>query len=212
MLILFESFLGILPLDSLFSFHHLVPRDCPRIWHIKNSTVSLWNPRYSERWFFCILQALSVNFYLVMMRFSHESEHTKLMTSLIRWIPIKPGRLPGTFLWSRLGRFCWARKPRKFSGFRKAASLFCKWQCRRWPENSLCTILITLWSVFFFLKVRWPSERSFISTSLIQTAEPPVSFYSSALRDALYLEIESLLELRAQTSWALRWRLPVGAK
>ena len=54
----------------------------------------------------------------------------------IRWIPKKPGRLPGTVLWSRFGRFCWARKTRKFSGFRKAVSLFCKWQCRRWTEEN----------------------------------------------------------------------------
>ena len=71
-------------------------------------------------------------------------------------------------------------------------------------ENSLCTILITLWSVLFFLKVRRSSERSFISAfeslrRFIQRNHR-VSVYSSALRDALHMEVESLLDLCAQTS------------
>ena len=68
----------------------------------------------------------------------------------------------------------------------------------KWTENSLCTILITLWSVLFFLKVRWSSERSFISAfeSLrgFRQRNHRVSLYSSALRDALHMEVESLLD------------------
>ena len=86
----------------------------------------------------------------------------------------------------------------------------------KWTENSLCTILITLWSVLFFLKVRWSSERSFTSAfeSLrgFRQRNHRVSLYSSALRDALHMEIESLLELCVQASWALLWRLPVDVK
>ena len=46
---LFESSLGVLPLDPLVFFHYLDPHVCPRIWHIENSRPSLWNPRYSEK-------------------------------------------------------------------------------------------------------------------------------------------------------------------
>ena len=46
----FESFLGILPLNTSFFLHHLVPHVCPSIWRIdsENSRASLWNQRYSE--------------------------------------------------------------------------------------------------------------------------------------------------------------------
>ena len=54
MLILFKSFLGILPLNPFFFFHHLIPHVIPRIWqwnqHIENSRASLWNPENSEFW------------------------------------------------------------------------------------------------------------------------------------------------------------------
>ena len=83
-LILFESFLGILPLNTRFFFHHLVPQSestclSKHLTHW-NSRVSLWNPRYSEKgdWPEHFSSTASR-----VMPFSHESEHTKLMTWLI---------------------------------------------------------------------------------------------------------------------------------
>ena len=124
-----------------------------------------------------------------------------------RWIPRKPGRLPGTVLWSRLGRFVEPAKPENLGDSEKPRPCFASGNADdqlKWTENSLCTILITLWSVLFFLKVRRSSERSFISAfeslrGFIQRNHR-VSVYSSALRDALHMEVESLLELCAQTS------------
>ena len=45
MLTHFWSFFGILPLDPLFFFHHLVLLVYPCIWQIKNCSASLWKPR-----------------------------------------------------------------------------------------------------------------------------------------------------------------------
>ena len=62
--------------SSIVLFHMF----CSSIGHIKNSRESLWNLRYSEK------GDLSEHFartYSLVMQFSHESEHTKLMTSLI---------------------------------------------------------------------------------------------------------------------------------
>ena len=82
MLILFESFLGILLLDPHFFFHHIIAQVRASIRHFENSSPLLWNPRYSEKdnlpdpfrvrthFFFC---------YAIL----YESKHTKLMTSLI---------------------------------------------------------------------------------------------------------------------------------
>ena len=76
------------------------------------------------------------------------------------------------------GPVCWARKTRKFRRFRKAASLFCKWQCRRSTEvdrkqslhyfdYSLERIILpkgkTLFRAFFYFR--------FWITSRIHTAE-----------------------------------------
>ena len=49
MLIIFKSFFGILPLNPLIFFYHLVPHVCPSIWHIENSSALLCNMRYSEK-------------------------------------------------------------------------------------------------------------------------------------------------------------------
>ena len=49
MLTLFESFFGILLLDSNFFFHHIVAQVCPSIWHFENSSPWLWSPRNSEK-------------------------------------------------------------------------------------------------------------------------------------------------------------------
>ena len=70
MLILFRSFLGIPPFHPFVFFHHFVPHVCPCIWHFENSSLS-------------ILQGL----FLLLYDFSHESEHTKLMTLVIINLP-----------------------------------------------------------------------------------------------------------------------------
>ena len=80
MLILFESFLGILLLDPRFFFHHIVAQVRASIGHFENSSPLLWNPRYSEKG---NLPDPFVRTFSFVMPFSHESEHTKLMTSLI---------------------------------------------------------------------------------------------------------------------------------
>ena len=49
MLILFQSFLGILLLNPHFFFHHIVVQVHASIWHFENSSPLLWNPRYSEK-------------------------------------------------------------------------------------------------------------------------------------------------------------------
>ena len=49
MLILFRFFLGILLLNPRFFFHHIVAQVCPSIWHFENSSLLLWNQRYSEK-------------------------------------------------------------------------------------------------------------------------------------------------------------------
>ena len=79
-LILFESFLGILLVDPRFFFHHIVAQVRPSIWQIKSSSPLLWNPRYSEKG---NLPDPFVCTFSFVMPFSYESEHTKLMTSLI---------------------------------------------------------------------------------------------------------------------------------
>ena len=98
--------------------------------------------------------------------------------NILGWIQIKPGRLPSKVLWSRLGRFCWAIKTRKFSWFRKAASLFCKWQCRQWTEeNRKQSLHYFDYSLeHIFLPQAWMIFRVFFyfcfwSTLQIQTAE-----------------------------------------
>ena len=80
MLILFESFLGILDLDHHIFFHHIVPQIRPSIWHFENSSPLLWNPKYFEK---SDLPEHFASTFSFVMPFSHESEHTKLMTSLI---------------------------------------------------------------------------------------------------------------------------------
>ena len=80
MLILFESFLGILLLDPRFFFHHIVAQVRASIGHFENSSPLLWNPRYSEKG---NLPDPFVHTFSFVMPFSYESEHTKLMTSLI---------------------------------------------------------------------------------------------------------------------------------
>ena len=79
MLILFESFLGILLLDPRFFFHHIVAQVRASIGHFENSSPLLWNPRYSEKG---NLPDPFVRTFSFVMPFSHESEHTKLMTCL----------------------------------------------------------------------------------------------------------------------------------
>ena len=80
MLILFESFLWILLLYPRFFFDHIVAQDRPSIWHFENSSPLLWNPKYFEKG--DLPEHFSTTFTFV-MPFSHESEHTKLMSSLI---------------------------------------------------------------------------------------------------------------------------------
>ena len=80
MLILFESFLGILLLDPRFSFHHIVAQVRPSIWHFESSSPLLWNLRYSEKG---NLPDPFVSTFSFVMPFSYESEHKKFMTSLI---------------------------------------------------------------------------------------------------------------------------------
>ena len=59
----FEFFLGILPLNPRFFFHHLVPHVCPSIWHIENSRASLWNQRKRKVICLSISQALFLLLY-----------------------------------------------------------------------------------------------------------------------------------------------------
>ena len=80
MLTLFGSFLGILLLDPYFFFHHIVAQVRPSIWHVENSSPLLWNPRCSEKG---NLPDPFVPAFSFVMPFSHEPEHTKLMTLLI---------------------------------------------------------------------------------------------------------------------------------
>ena len=103
-------------------------------------------------------------------------------------------------------------------GFRKAASLFCK-ENRNQSLQWVCTVLITLWSVLFFLKVRWSSEQwehyfisAFVPLRRLKQRNHPVPLVSSSLWDPLHMEIDFLLELCMQTSRAFRWLLPVSAK
>ena len=65
-------------------FHHIVPPVRPSIWHFKNSSPLLWNPRHFEKG--ALPQHLASTFSFV-MPFSHELEHTKLMTSLSSTYP-----------------------------------------------------------------------------------------------------------------------------
>ena len=74
-----------LPLNPRFFVHHLVPHVCPSIWQIKTSRASLWNPRYSEKG---NLHEHFARTSSLVMQFSHTSEHTKLMTSLIINFPL----------------------------------------------------------------------------------------------------------------------------
>ena len=59
MLILFESFFGILLLDPRCFSYHIVAQVHASLWHFENSSPLLWNPRYSEKgdlpkhFFFC---------------------------------------------------------------------------------------------------------------------------------------------------------------
>ena len=69
------------PLFNIF-FNSIisVPHVCPSIWHIENSRASLWNPRYSEK---DNLPELFASTFSFVMPILHESEHTKLISSLI---------------------------------------------------------------------------------------------------------------------------------
>ena len=80
MLIPFQSFVGFLLLDLCFFFHHIVPQVRLSIWHFQNSSPLLLNLRYTEKG--DLPEHFASTFSLVMLS-SHESEHTKLMASLI---------------------------------------------------------------------------------------------------------------------------------
>ena len=87
MLILFKSFLlqsaswfRILLLDPSFSFHHIVAQVHASIWHFENSSLLLWD---TLKKVICLIRSYDVPTFSFVMPFSHQSEHTKLLTSLI---------------------------------------------------------------------------------------------------------------------------------
>ena len=71
-------------LSTRFFFHHLVPHVCPSIWHIENSKVSLWNPRYSEK-----INCLSISqaLFLLLCHF-HMNLNTQTHDLLIFNLPL----------------------------------------------------------------------------------------------------------------------------
>ena len=93
----FEFFLGILPLNPRFFFHHLVPHVCPSIWHIENSRASLWNQRNSEKG--DLPEHFASTFSLV-IPFPHEYEHIR--NSRPHWLSTYRWQFSTgiTFLWS----------------------------------------------------------------------------------------------------------------
>ena len=159
-------------------------------------------PGVMNSWIYCI--------FIIMKDHSvvyHYQTHWKFIT----WILIKAGHV-----WAG---FVEPAKPENLVDSEKQRSSFASGNAddELWELKKVSALFFfTLWSVFFFLEVRWPSEHSFISAfeSLrgFRQRNHLVPLYSSALRDALHVEIKSLLELCAQTCWALQWRLPVSEK
>ena len=92
----FEFFLGILPLNPRFFFHHLVPHVCPSIWHIENSRASLWNQRKRKVICLSISQALFLLLYHFHMNMNIYETHdlTNYQLTVGSFLP------EITFLWS----------------------------------------------------------------------------------------------------------------
>ena len=115
--------------------------------------------------------------------------------------------LAGKVLWSLFGLFCWASKTRKFSGFRKAVSQFCKWQFRRQTvgtKNSLRTILF-VGALFPVLRLNdLQSILLFLPLNHIADSDSRIiQFLSGRLNPCLNIECKHL-ELRftqALASW-----------